>query len=357
MPDAGLGALLEAAGPALGEAAGSLGAGVAGEAVPLFTQGAGEALGPAASSLTVNALGEAAGPSLGALGFDAAAGAAGGLGGALQGLDRLDPAALPGMQQPTSATISPDTMTSLVGPQSPTANVADVNPAGVTSTPPVTPMGGVSASSVSAPAGVGGGIDLTSLLKSGKDWLGPAAAAGGLGYSLLKGQQDLPSTTALKTQTGNLGQQAAALSATGNQYAGYLASGTLPPAMQAQVDQQTRDAKAALVSRAASMGLPTDPLKNSTLQMELASVDDKARQMTATLGQQLLQGGTSLLGTGANLSGMQDSLLTTLSGIDKSQTDAIGKAIANFAGALGSMGKGNAVKTPAGTVSFSPATA
>lgn len=354
-------ALFEAAGPAIGESLGSLGASAG-------IGAASEAAAPAALDLAGLATGAGAGAGAGAvdLGGLAAAAGIGGIAGATDpttlGLDRLGSimpelgdATIPGAAQLTGATISPDTLTSLTGGQTPTLDVGQLTPTTpTTSVPPITPAGGVSAASAAAPAGVEGGIDMTSLLKAGKDWLGPAAAAGGLGYQVLKGQQDLPSTKAISQQASNIGQQASALSSTGSQYAGYLASGTLPPAMQAQVDQQTRDAKAAIISRYASMGMPTDPSKNSTLQQELASVDDKARQMTATLGQQLLQGGTGLLTTGANLTGMQDSLLTTLSGIDQTQSQQIGKAIANFASALGSMGKGNTVKTPAGSITISP---
>lgn len=294
--------------------------------------------------LASRAGGEAGGVgAVGGLGLDAAGGGAGG-----------------------GATLSPDILNSFASADNPTFNErfggaapqATGNVSSISSGTPVTTQaapqvaampGGPGAAATAAPAGVdGGGLDLTSLLKTGKDWLGPVAAAGGLGYSVLQGQKQTDATKAIANQATTIGKQAQPLIDQGTDYTKYLASGTLPPAMQAQVDQQSRDAKTAITSRYAQMGLPTDPLKNSSLQAELAAVDDKARQMTASLGQQLLSGGTNMISAGANLTGMDNNLLTTLQGIDKAQSDAIGKAIANFASALGNASRPG-VKTGTGT--------
>lgn len=359
MPDAGLGALFEAALPALGEGVAGA-AGGAADALPFLTGAASGAADAAPLALTVGA--DTFGPALGAGGEALGAGASG---------FGPDLAALAGGAAGAGAgaagQLAPDIANSFASADNPTFNErfggaapqATGNVSSISSGSPVTTAqapqvaampAGPGAASTAAPAGVSGeGLDLTSLFKTGKDWLGPIAAAGGLGYQVLQGEKQTDATKAIANQATTIGKQAQPLIDQGTDYTKYLASGTLPPAMQAQVDQQTHDAKAAITSRYASMGLPTDPLKNSQLQAELASVDDKARQMTASLGNQLLQGGTSMINSGANLTGMDSNLLTTLQGIDKAQSDAIGKAIANFASALGNASRPGVKTSGTGT--------
>lgn len=252
-----------------------------------------------------------------------------------------------------------------------------------------------SAAGQAAPAAVGDSLDLTSLAKN---WGAPALGAAGLGYSILKGQQALPSTQAIQDQAASIQGQipgiqqqgqdflkssqqqgqsirdlGTPLVQQGQEYSKYLASGTLPPTMQAQLDTEAKNAKTQIVSRYAAQGMPTDPNKNSSLQAELQAVDNQMRIKAGQLGQQLLQGGTSLagagqgligagtglqssvagtgtnlLGIGAQMTGMENGLLQTLSNIDQTQTANIGKAIANFAAALAPSKTGSkqdAVKT------------
>ena len=167
--------------------------------------------------------------------------------------------------------------------------------------------------------------------------LGGAAAAGGLGYSILNGQK----------QTGNekaLADQAAKSAALGNQLSGYLTSGTLPPGLQAGVTSAVQNAKAAAISNAAHNGQSTDPTQNTALAQQLAAIDAQTPALTAQIGQQLLQGGQAA-------SGLSSQTYTTLANIDQTQTQAIGKAIANMAAALS--GK-SGMSTPAGSFTFSP---
>lgn len=256
-----------------------------------------------------------------------------------------------------------------------------MNPGG--SAPGAIPSAGPSAAGTAGPAGSAGGLDLTSLVKN---WGGPLAGAAGLGYTILNGQKSLPSTQAIQGQLTDIKNQQASLNLPGQaqnvinagnanadrltaqgqplvqqgtEYSKYLASGTLPPALQTQLDQSVQGAKVAIVSRYASQGMPTDPLKNSTLQAELAAVDQKAKVEAGQLAQQLLQSGSGLtsaggnleiaggqaansaastasgmLQTGAQMTGMENSLLQTLSGIDQTQSQNMGKAIAAFAASL-----------------------
>lgn len=350
----------EAAAEAGGGLAAGLGAGAEG-ALDLGAAGAGAGLGEATAGLGAG-LGEGA---VGGLGESAAGG--------VESLFGLGDATIPAGATETMGT-APAGLTQPIS----SAGVTSVGPTAgptidigaLTANPAVT-TAGPAAGAAGGPAGTGG-LDLTSLLKNvgWKDLLGPAVAAGGLGYQVLKGQQDLPSTKALKDQLGQITQdkagltdmgkgiiskgqeEGAALRGTGEEYTKYLAQGTLPPTMQAQLDQEAKDAKAAVVSRYASMGLPTDPNKNSSLMAELTNIDNQVRIKSSSLAKDLLQGGTSLISagtgigsstgatgtslvsSGANLSGLQTSLLQMLSGIDQKQTENMGKAIANFAAAL-----------------------
>jgi hypothetical protein len=167
-----------------------------------------------------------------------------------------------------------------------------------------------------------------------KNAIPAAIAAGGLGYNLLKGggsaATSTPSGGALNTQAANLAQSSPALMQ-------YLTSGTLPAGMKAGLDKATADAKTAAISNAAKSGMPTDPSQNSSLQQELAAIDQQAQITTAQLGQQLLQSGLSE----AQLSASDYS---TLLQADQTQQKQISDSIANFAKALGGMGGGVSLK-------------
>ena len=398
--EAALGALLPVAAEAGAEAAplfagtAEAGLGLGGEALgALGLEGAlglgGEAVSAGGPSLFELGMGSATGAAEGglgaALGTEAVTGAVeGGLGvgGEASGIFDvlgLGDASIPSLATEVSSPVTPTGLTqptAMGGVTSVGAPQSTIDIGALTANPNVTTVGGpTGATALAAPTGVQGGVDLTSLWKNAKDWLGPLIAGGGLGYQVMQGQKDLPSTEALKGQLGQIGQEkqglsqmgkeiiskggeeGGALRKTGEEYTKYLAQGTLPPTMQAQLDQEAKDAKAAIVSRYASMGMPTDPMKNSSLQQELAGIDERVRIKSSSLAKDLLQGGSSLIqagtgldtsktasgtgliNTGAQMSGMETGLLTTLAGIDQKQTEAIGKAIANFASALGSMGR------------------
>jgi hypothetical protein len=150
--------------------------------------------------------------------------------------------------------------------------------------------------------------------------LGVAAGTGGLIYNMLQGQKKLPEQNQLQGQANQL-------SAQGQQFMNYLQTGTLPAGLQAAVDRATQSAKAQIIANAARNGLSTDPTQNSALAQDLASADRNALIAVAQEGEQLFQ-------AGANEVQLSSQILEKLMQIDQQQTANMGKAIANFAGAL-----------------------
>lgn len=189
--------------------------------------------------------------------------------------------------------------------------------------PGATVPGGAPAAPAAAPADGGGFLSKVgdSVMKNP---LGLALSAGGLGYSVLAGQKQSAATKALEAQ-------AAGQNATANQLSSYLTSGTLPPGLQASVDQATQSAKATAIANAAQQGLPTDPTQNSALAARLSQIDQQGPIVAAQIAQQLLQ-------SGATYAGLSDQLYTQLAQIDQTQTQQVGKAIANMASALNTGG-------------------
>jgi len=118
-------------------------------------------------------------------------------------------------------------------------------------------------------------------------------------------------------------QIAAAENTQGQQLAGYLQSGTLPPGMQAGIDKMANDAKAAIRSRYASMGMSN----SSSEQTELAAIDTQAQAQAAQIAQQLLT-------TGINETGLAAGLYTNLMNSSLAQDAELGTAFGNFASAF-----------------------
>lgn len=252
--------------------------------------------------------------------------------------------------------------------------------------------GGTSAVSTAAPAGTGAGKkDLTSGggggtggMFSGINPLGALLNAGALAYNINQGNQIRPTTDALMAKSNELKgmtpdmmakadalreegaamrDKAGNIIDKGSAYADYLATGTLPPSIQSQVDNALAAKKASIISNYAAQGMPTDPNKNSSLRSELATLNDQKSELSGKLALQLLSGGTNLIGSGTGLAGagtgvtsagtgltqaaiqttgLDADILKTLSNIDQTQSARMGQAIANFAAAL-SGNKGNSI--------------
>jgi hypothetical protein len=153
-----------------------------------------------------------------------------------------------------------------------------------------------------------------------KNPLGVLVGGGALAYNMLQGQKKLPEQNQLQGQANQL-------SAQGQQFMSYLQTGTLPAGLQAAVDRATQAAKAQIIANAARNGLSTDPTQNSALAQDLASADRNALIAVA-------QEGESLFKSGADEVQLSSQILDKLMQIDQQQTANMGKAIANFAGAL-----------------------
>jgi len=156
-----------------------------------------------------------------------------------------------------------------------------------------------------------------------KNPLGALGGAALLGTSFLgnkqpPGQPQLSAIAPLEATSGLANQQ-------------YLTTGTLPPAIKANVDAASQAAKAKIISNYANRGLPTDPTKNSSLAAELAQVDQNAVITTGQIGQQLLT-------AGLDQTKLSTDIYNKLVGIDQTQQAAIQKALASFAAAMGGGG-------------------
>lgn len=211
-------------------------------------------------------------------------------------------------------------------------------------------------------AGVGGGLGTATDAASGgsnlfsgvgsmlgKNPLGTAVAGGGLLYSMMNANKPLPTTNAIQ----GAGNQAATLGqgeiVQGQSLQTYLQSGTLPPALQAQVTQQVKAAKAAAIAAAAKRGMPTDPTQNSALAQDLANIDQQALVTAGNLEANLYQAGSQSISAGANFLNMSNQDLIQLSNIQRDQQAQVGKSIAAFAAALGG---GVSIGGKQGTITF-----
>ena len=211
---------------------------------------------------------------------------------------------------------------------------AGVNaPVDLTSAAPTT--GGAAAS---APAGGAGGAAPSSIFDKllggagnsiAKNPIGTALAAGGLGYNILQGKKQSESVQALEAQAANQ-------AATGTTLQSYLQNGTLPPAVQQQLNTATAAARARILANYANTPGGADPSKNSALAQELNNLEIQAIASASQVEQQLMS-------SGIQASGLASNTLTTLANIDQAQSAKVGQSIANFAAALGG-GGGTTIK-------------
>lgn len=154
--------------------------------------------------------------------------------------------------------------------------------------------------------------------------VGALAAGGGLVNNLIQGQKPLPAYSQLQQLSQQLGPEASQLKS-------YLANGTLPPGLQASVDQSTAAAKARIISQYATRNQSTDPNQNSALAQELAGVDQTA---VATAGQLAVQ----LYQQGLSETQMNQQIYAALLNADQAQAKQTQDALGGFAAALGRLG-------------------
>jgi hypothetical protein len=222
-----------------------------------------------------------------------------------------------------------------------------------------TPAAGSSAVAPAAAkdAGLGG------ILKSGmglvKD-IAPVAGLAGMAEAMMTAKKAVPAQTSVNNAAGNLGAQggaltaaatqpllnsASALSAQGNQLAGYLTTGTLPPGVSAGLDQAYNSAVATIKSQYAARGQSgssseADALSNlaftkesqgATIATNLLSQGITEQQFASQVYQQLLSQGLSA-------SEYSSQLYTDLMNQQIAQDTALSNSIANFSGALAKNG-------------------
>jgi hypothetical protein len=144
---------------------------------------------------------------------------------------------------------------------------------------------------------------------------GADIAAAGLGLDALKGLKPPSGEGALKTEASELSQQGTSLQS-------YLNSGTLPPGLQASINQASEAAKATIRSQYASKGMSG----SSAEQQDLAAVDQRAQTQGAQQAMQLLQTGISESEAGTQI---YEALLKN----NEAEDAGVNSAISNFAAA------------------------
>lgn len=200
-----------------------------------------------------------------------------------------------------------------------------------------------------SPAG-GGGI--LSSIAGGLKTAAPFVGAAGLGASLYGGYEQKVATDKLNkqeqanvTNAANIASTAQSIAAPlinqGQTLTSYLASGTLPPQFQSQVDQSIATQKAGIIQGYASRGQPTDPTKNSALQQELAAVDNSRAELMTQLESQLSTAGTNMINTansmlaqGLAATQLEAEIPIQMSKLNEQLNKDMMTSISNFAAAM-----------------------
>lgn len=181
--------------------------------------------------------------------------------------------------------------------------------------------------------------------------IGAGVAGGALIYDLTQGNQPTQQETTLQNAAGGLGTQSANLTQQGNALVqqgqgleSYLTQGTLPPALQAAVDQKVAAAKAATVQQAANTTGNADATRNSALTQDLnfqnnqgLTLEGQLETNLAQTGQGEIASGQGLINSGAQYAGLQNQDLIALGQAQQQQQSATTAAITAFAGALGKL--------------------
>lgn len=238
-----------------------------------------------------------------------------------------------------------------------------VNPSDATSA-----FGGNPLATATSPvtAGAASGASSPGILGSISNFLSPAASAlktaapviglTGLGANLYSGYEQNQQLKALNAQEQQNAAQAASISAadtaaaqplltSGESLTQYLATGTLPPAFQAQLQQQIAAARASIIQGYASRGMSTNPQQNSQLNQDLNNVNLQSEALQANLESTLNTAGTQLVSTANNLinsglSALQISaqLPIQVATLNNNLNAQMAQSISSFAAALNGSG-------------------
>ena len=338
--------------------------GVAALAAPFALPEIGGALGLGAAADTAAtaaplSLADASAGSFGAGGAIGDVGAAGAAGADVGGFDlsTLGPGAASAGATPGAATGAlPDWLNgATIG--------TGVNPSDASSA-----FGGNPLATATSPvtAGAASGASSPGILGSISNFLSPAASAlktaapviglTGLGANLYSGYEQNQQLKALNAQEQQNAAQAASISAadtaaaqplltSGESLTQYLATGTLPPAFQAQLQQQIAAARASIIQGYASRGMSTNPQQNSQLNQDLNNVNLQSEALQANLESTLNTAGTQLVSTANNLisSGLSALQISAQLPLQVSQLNSqlnaqMAQSISSFAAALNGSG-------------------
>ncbi len=229
----------------------------------------------------------------------------------------------PGAAAPVSAGsgVTPVDLTSTAGIDPAGATGFMGSPTGVTgATGGLSSTAGATAGGAAANAG-GVGSKIMGLVENNP---GVLLAGGLLGANMLLGDKQLPAEKQIQQQAGEAATQARTLTA-------YQTSGTLPPGLQAVVDQQFDAAKAGVVDSFAKEGLGDSTMLNDKLNALKVQKSGEIAQFADMLAKQGIQW--------ANLSSQEfNQLLNAQAQQDSAFTAALG----SFAGGLAGLRSGTA---------------
>ena len=191
------------------------------------------------------------------------------------------------------------------------------------------------AGSSDATSAAGGG-GLSSLFggASAGGLAGAAVAGGGLLYDIFKGNPTDPNQQALTGEAGALGSEGSALQTQGTGLEQYLTQGTLPPALQAKVEQDTQANRARITQNAAATGSSADPKQNSALTQDLAAADRSGTIEAGDYEQKLFSAGQQMVSQGIQATGLSSQLYESLYKFDQQQNSDLMSGISSFASAL-----------------------
>lgn len=151
---------------------------------------------------------------------------------------------------------------------------------------------------------------------------GADIAALGLGFDAVKGNQALKGENNLKAIAGQEQAQGALME-------NYLQTGTLPPGLQAGLDQASQAAEASIKSQYAARGMSG----SSAEAQDLANLQETVSGQGAQMALQLLQ-------SGINETGMASTLYSQIMNTALEQDKNLGSAISSFASAAAGGGIG-----------------
>jgi hypothetical protein len=153
---------------------------------------------------------------------------------------------------------------------------------------------------------------------------GVLLAGGLLGAEMLMGNKPLPAESAIQQQAGEAATQARTLTA-------YQTSGTLPPGLQAVVDQQFDAAKAGVVDSFAKEGLGDSTMMNDKLNALRQQKSAEVAQFADMLAKQ-----------GVAWASLSSQEFNQLLNAQAQQDAAFTSALGSFAGGLAGLRSGSA---------------